>query len=173
MSGRAVEAAGDIDVLLLDKTGTITFGNRLAAEILPVGGADRLDPLICARQSSLGDTTPEGRSILALADQLGAPQTDGLAPDAEIISFRAETRMSGVRQGGHTYLKGAAEAILAAAAINGSRPPDLDAHVERISLEGGTRTSILDRPPRAPTTTTPPAPAPPIWARRTRPCLTG
>ena len=65
MSGRAVEAAGDVDVLLLDKTGTITFGNRLAAEIIPVGGASRLDALIAARQSSLGDDTPEGRSILA------------------------------------------------------------------------------------------------------------
>ena len=79
MSGRAVEAAGDIDVLLLDKTGTITFGNRLAAEIIPVGGANKLDALICARQSSLGDETPEGRSIQALAEQLGAPAADGLA----------------------------------------------------------------------------------------------
>ena len=73
MSGRAVEAAGDVDVLLLDKTGTITFGNRLAAEFIPVGGASKLDALICARQSSLGDDTPEGRSIQALAEQLGAP----------------------------------------------------------------------------------------------------
>ena len=79
MSGRAVEAAGDVDVLLLDKTGTITFGNRLAAEIIPVGGASKLDALICARQSSLGDDTPEGRSIQALAEQLGAPAADGLA----------------------------------------------------------------------------------------------
>src|SRR5439155_14814274 len=63
MSGRAVEAAGDVDMLLLDKTGSITFGNRLAAEIIPVGGASKLDCLIAARQSSLGDDTPEGRSV--------------------------------------------------------------------------------------------------------------
>ena len=94
MSGRAVEAAGDVDVLLLDKTGTITFGNRLAAEIVPVGGATKLDCLIAARQSSLGDDTPEGRSIQALAEQLGAPSTNGLTPDAEVIPFHAETRMS-------------------------------------------------------------------------------
>jgi K+-transporting ATPase ATPase B chain len=138
MSGRAVEAAGDVDVLLLDKTGTITFGNRLAAEIIPVGGASKLEALVCARQSSLGDDTPEGRSIQALAEQLGAPSTDGLAADAEVIPFKAETRMSGVRQDGHAYFKGAADAILTAANVNGSAPPDLGQHVERISREGGT-----------------------------------
>jgi K+-transporting ATPase ATPase B chain len=143
MSGRAVEAAGDVDVLLLDKTGTITFGNRLAAEIIPVGGANRLDALIAARQSSLGDDTPEGRSIQALAEQLGAPSGDGLAAAAEVIPFKAETRMSGIRQDGHAYFKGATDAILAAGNINGSRPPDLDEHVERISREGGTPLALL------------------------------
>jgi len=123
MSGRAVEAAGDVDVLLLDKTGTITFGNRLAAEIVPVGGATKLDCLIAARQSSLGDDTPEGRSIQALAEQLGAPSTNGLTPDAEVIPFHAETRMSGVRQDGHGYFKGASDAIIAASAVDGQRPP--------------------------------------------------
>ena len=143
MSGRAVEAAGDVDVLLLDKTGTITFGNRLAAEILPVGGASKLDAVICARQSSLGDETPEGRSIQALAEQQGAPTFDGLAPSAELIPFKAETRMSGVRQDGHAYFKGAADAIVAAANVNGQRPPDLDEHVERISRQGGTPLALL------------------------------
>ncbi len=143
MSGRAVEAAGDVDVLLLDKTGTITFGNRLAAEILPVGNADKLDALICARQSSLGDDTPEGRSIQALAEQLGAPATEGLASDAEVFPFKAETRMSGVQQGGHTYFKGAADAIITASGVNGQRPPDLDSQVERISREGGTPLALM------------------------------
>ena len=143
MSGRAVEAAGDVDVLLLDKTGTITFGNRLAAEIIPVAGATRLDALIAARQSSLGDDTPEGRSIRTVAEELGAPAAEGLAAQAEIVPFAAETRMSGVLQDGHAYFKGAVDAILAAAAVNGSRPPDLDTHVERISREGGTPLALL------------------------------
>jgi potassium-transporting ATPase ATP-binding subunit len=143
MSGRAVEAAGDVDVLLLDKTGTITFGNRLAAEIIPVGGAARLDALIAARQSSLGDETPEGRSIRTVAEELGAPAAEGLLPEAEVIPFKAETRMSGLRQEGHVYLKGAPDAILAAVSIDGSRPPDLTAHAERISHEGGTPLALL------------------------------
>jgi K+-transporting ATPase ATPase B chain len=142
MSGRAVEAAGDVDVLLLDKTGTITYGNRLAAEILPIAGANRMDALICARQSSLGDDTPEGRSIQALAEQLGAPCTDGLALDGEVIPFKAETRMSGVRQDGHAYFKGAADAIIASA-VDGQRSTDLDQHVEHISREGGTPLALM------------------------------
>ncbi len=141
-SGRAVEAAGDVDVLLLDKTGTITFGNRLAAEITPVGGASRLDALICARQSSLGDDTPEGRSLLLLAEQLGAPTTDGLGPDAEVLPFKAETRMSGVRQGGHRYFKGAIDAVVASANGHGS-PADLREVTDRISGEGGTPLALL------------------------------
>jgi K+-transporting ATPase ATPase B chain len=136
MSGRAVEAAGDVDTLLLDKTGTITYGNRLAAEIVPVGGASQLDALIAARQSSLGDDTPEGRSIVALAEQLGAPAREGLADGAEVIPFRAETRMSGLRVDGHQYFKGAVDAITAMA---GTAPTaDLSSQVERISREGGT-----------------------------------
>jgi K+-transporting ATPase ATPase B chain len=143
MSGRAVEAAGDVDVLLLDKTGTITFGNRLAAEILPVGSASKLDAFICARQSSLGDDTPEGRSIQALAEQLGAPAAHGLAATAEVVPFKAETRMSGVRQDGHSYFKGAAESIIAASGVNGRRPPEIDTEVERISRLGGTPLALM------------------------------
>jgi K+-transporting ATPase ATPase B chain len=133
MSGRAVEAAGDVDVLLLDKTGTITYGNRLAAEIIPVGDASQEEALIAAHQASLGDDTPEGRSILALSEQLGTLSLDGLGPEAEVIPFKAETRMSGVRLDGHAYFKGAADAILAAAGVNGRHPPALDQHADRIS----------------------------------------
>ena len=137
MSGRAVEAAGDADVLLLDKTGTITFGNRLAAEILPLAGMPQLDALIAARQASLGDETPEGRSILGLAEKLGAPAGEGLAAGAEIVPFSAETRMSGLRQSGHRYMKGAVDAMLAVARLDGDRAA-FDAQVQRISQEGGT-----------------------------------
>lgn len=136
MSGRAVEASGDVDTLLLDKTGTITYGNRLAAEIVPVGGSPQVDALIAARQSSLGDDTPEGRSILALAENLGAPASDGLGPDAEVVPFRAETRISGVRQDGHEYFKGAVDSIIAQSGDN--MPADLASAVDRISREGGT-----------------------------------
>ena len=145
MSGRAVEAAGDVDVLLLDKTGTITYGNRLAAEILPVGGASQMDALIAAHQASIGDDTPEGRSILALAEQLypGVPSSTSLGPNAEVIPFKAETRMSGVRMDGHAYFKGASDAILAAARVNGQHPANLDEQVDRISREGGTPLVLL------------------------------
>ncbi len=140
-SGRAVEAAGDVDTLLLDKTGTITFGNRLAAEIVPANGATQLDALICARQSSLGDETPEGRSLLALAEQLGAPATEGLLVVGEVIPFKAETRMSGLRQGGHAYFKGAVDATIAAS--GSPAPSDLTITIERISREGGTPLALL------------------------------
>ncbi|HEX5502178.1 MAG TPA: potassium-transporting ATPase subunit KdpB [Thermomicrobiales bacterium] len=141
LSGRAVEAAGDVDTLLLDKTGTITHGNRLAAEIVPVNGAARPDALLAARRSSLGDDTPEGRSLVALAERLGAPAADGLAPDAEVVPFKAETRMSGVRHDGHAYFKGAVDAVVAAA--GGDTPADLAAETERISREGGTPLALL------------------------------
>jgi potassium-transporting ATPase ATP-binding subunit len=151
MSGRAVEAAGDVDVLLLDKTGTITYGNRLAAEILPVGNATQTEALVAARQASLGDDTPEGRSILALAEQLGAPSANGLVADAEVIPFKAETRMSGVRMDGHAYFKGAADAILAASGVDGQHPAGVDEQVERISRrDGGTTSLSTGLPSRVP-----------------------
>jgi potassium-transporting ATPase ATP-binding subunit len=145
MSGRAVEAAGDVDVLLLDKTGTITYGNRLAAEIRPVGGASQSDAIEAARLASMGDDTPEGRSILALAEHLypGAPSVNGLPAAAEIIPFRAETRMSGIRFDGHAYFKGAADAILTASGVDAQHPGGLDAEVERISREGGTPLVVM------------------------------
>lgn len=141
LSGRAVEAAGDVDVLILDKTGTITYGNRLAAEIIPVGSATRLEALIAARQSSLADETPEGRSLLALAEALGAPKEPGLLPDAEIIPFSAETRVSGIRQGGHTYLKGAVDAIVAQATE--PVPPEVSDLARQIAERGSTPLALL------------------------------
>ena len=150
MSGRAVEAAGDVDVLLLDKTGTITYGNRLAAEIVPVGNASLTDALVAARQASLGDDTPEGRSILALAEQLGAPSSNGLLSDAEVIPFKAETRMSGVRQDGHAYFKGAADAILGASGVDGEHPSGLNEQVDHVSRarDGGTTSPSTELPSR-------------------------
>jgi K+-transporting ATPase ATPase B chain len=141
LSGRAVEAAGDVDTLLLDKTGTITYGNRLAAEIIPVNGAPGLDALIAARQSSLGDETPEGRSILALAEALGAPSQGGLDSRVEVVPFSADTRMSGVHLDGHEYYKGAADAVVAYSGQ--SAPADLIVEAERISKEGGTPLALL------------------------------
>ena len=142
MSGRAVEAAGDVDTLLLDKTGTITFGNRLAAEIVQLGGASPTDALIAARMSSAGDDTPEGKSILALAEQMGAPAfSGGFVEGAEIVPFKAETRMSGLRGDGHAYFKGAVDAVVAAAAD--PAPADLAEQAERVSREGGTPLALL------------------------------
>ena len=148
MSGRAVEAAGDVDTLLLDKTGTITFGNRLAAGFVPVGGRTAREVALAALDASRGDVTPEGRSIVALAQQLlgAAPGSDGVLPaGAEAIPFSAETRSSGVRYpaaGGAPaalVLKGSADVMARRAAAAGRPvPAAADAEVERISRLGGT-----------------------------------
>jgi K+-transporting ATPase ATPase B chain len=144
MSGRAVETSGDVDVLLLDKTGTITYGNRLAAEIIPVGGASKEEAVSAALWSSLGDETPEGRSIVALARQMGTslPEAmDGDAPKgAELIPFSAETRMSGLRMNGSSWMKGAVDAI--AADLPAGMPDDLRGTADRISSEGGTPLAV-------------------------------
>jgi K+-transporting ATPase ATPase B chain len=140
MSGRAVEAAGDVDVLLLDKTGTITYGNRLAAELTPVDGVTPGEIAAAASLASLGDTTPEGRSILALAAERGAPAAAG-QPGDEVVPFSAETRMSGLRRGGHAYLKGAVDAVSAALG-DGQLPASLSGEVERISRAGGTPLAV-------------------------------
>jgi K+-transporting ATPase ATPase B chain len=144
MSGRAVEAAGDVDTLLLDKTGTITFGNRLAAEFVPVDGYEMATLVAAAVRTSLADDTPEGRSILDLARSLGyssvlaAPEL----PGGEFVPFSADTRMSGVRlAGGGTY-KGAVDAVVAASGK--PAPAGLDAATERISSAGGTPLAVLD-----------------------------
>jgi K+-transporting ATPase ATPase B chain len=141
MSGRAVEAAGDVDTLLLDKTGTITYGNRLAAELIPVAGATPSEVALAAQQASLGDETPEGRSILALAEELGAPRVEGVPAGAEVIPFSAETRMSGLRLDGHAFMKGAVDAMLATIGAS-ETPSDVAAEVERIGASGGTPLAV-------------------------------
>ncbi|EEF56970.1 potassium-transporting ATPase subunit KdpB, partial [Pedosphaera parvula] len=112
MSGRAVEAAGDVDVLLLDKTGTITLGNRQATEFIPSPGVSKQDLADAAQLSSLADETPEGRSVVVLAKQFGirAREIHEL-PHAQFVKFTAQTRMSGLDLDGVQYRKGAADAI--------------------------------------------------------------
>ena len=131
MSGRAVEAAGDVTTLLLDKTGTITYGNRQATEFVPVGGASMAQLVDAARLSSLGDPTPEGSSIVTLAGGSTEQPTD-----AVVIPFTAQTRMSGLDLADGTQVrKGAGSMVIEWA---GSAPDDLDAVITRISESGGT-----------------------------------
>jgi K+-transporting ATPase ATPase B chain len=139
MSGRAVEAAGDIDTLLLDKTGTITFGNRLAYSFTPVGDHSEQELIEAALRSSLADETPEGRSIVALAHDKGCRIDPSIVDQAELIPFTAETRMSGLKSGGHTIMKGAVDAILGIAT---SEPPDLPGAAGAIANEGGTPLAV-------------------------------
>jgi potassium-transporting ATPase ATP-binding subunit len=138
MSGRAVEAAGDVDTLLLDKTGTITLGNRQATEIIPAAGVDARDAARFAYLSSLPDETPEGRSIVALASQGGI--TEELGKDATFFPFSAYTRMSGIDLPDGTKIrKGAPDAVMAWVRDQGGTPPtELAQHVERIARSGGT-----------------------------------
>jgi K+-transporting ATPase ATPase B chain len=139
LSGRAVEAAGDVDVLLLDKTGTITLGNRQASEFVPVDGVSPKELAEAAQLSSLADETPEGRSIVVLAkDEYGlrAPTLDG---DATFIPFSATTRMSGVDYDGKRLRKGAADSIKRFVQEQGGTvPAQLDAEVDEIARSGGT-----------------------------------
>jgi K+-transporting ATPase ATPase B chain len=138
LSGRAIEAAGDVDVLLLDKTGTITLGNRQAVEFLPVDGTDRRDLAETAQLASLADETPEGRSITVLAkEQYGLR---GRAPEGmRFVPFTAQTRMSGVDVAGTSIRKGAPDAIMALAQSQGQAvSPALRATVESIARSGGT-----------------------------------
>ena len=111
-SGRAVEAAGDIDVLLLDKTGTITIGDRQAADFLPVPGVSHAELASLARLASLADETPEGRSIVVLADASQAGAGEPMPADAEPIAFTSQTRVSGVKIGERELVKGAVDAVL-------------------------------------------------------------
>lgn len=142
-SGRAVEAAGDIDTLLLDKTGTITFGNRQATELLPVNGATAAELAAAARLSSLADQTPEGRSVVDLcAREHGLPaEASADEARAEFVPFTAQTRMSGLDIGGRRIRKGAAAAVLAA---TGARSGEVDRLVATISDEGGTPLLVAD-----------------------------
>ncbi|MEI7434304.1 MAG: potassium-transporting ATPase subunit KdpB [Methanomicrobiales archaeon] len=143
-SGRAIEAAGDVDVLLLDKTGTITLGNRQAVELIPVDGTDITELAETAQLASLADETPEGRSIVVLVKEqyglrgrsVGAhEETSGM----QFIPFSSHTRMSGVDSGSTSIRKGAADAIAHYIEDNGNNvSPDLKAKVETISGSGGT-----------------------------------
>ncbi len=137
MSGRAVEAAGDVDTLLLDKTGTITLGNRQATEIIAAPGVDPKEAAQIAYLSSLSDETPEGRSIVTLAQQSGV--TDGQPTNATFVPFSAYTRMSGVDFDGVSIRKGAPDSVTAWVREQGGTPtPELAADVERIARAGGT-----------------------------------
>jgi K+-transporting ATPase ATPase B chain len=138
MSGRAVEAAGDVDVLLLDKTGTITLGNRQASEFVPAPGVDERDLAEVAQLASLADETPEGRSIVVLAKEKFELREQALG-EHEFVPFSASTRMSGVNLNGTKIRKGAADAVKAFIAENGGRTPtEVDTVVQRIAEEGGT-----------------------------------
>jgi K+-transporting ATPase ATPase B chain len=138
MSGRAVEAAGDVSTLLLDKTGTITYGNRMASEFIPVGGTDEQQLAEVVLLSSLADETPEGRSIVKLAeDRYGLVPVD--MPDAELVPFTAQTRMSGIEWLGRSIRKGAADSVRRWVEERGGQvPPDLAPVVEAIATDGGT-----------------------------------
>ena len=144
MSGKAVEACGDVDTMILDKTGTITYGNRLAADFFPVGGASRSELIRCAALTSLHDDTPEGKSTLELARHLGDTSQD--AAGAAYIEFTAQTRMSGVNlPNGTKVRKGAAEAIEQyVKSMGGTIPADLHEQVDKVSSLGGTPLTVCE-----------------------------
>ncbi len=174
MSGRAVEAAGDVDVLLLDKTGTITYGNRRATEVLPVSRVAPRELAASARLASLADETPEGRSIVELVEGMslsenGAGFVDELPLDAELVPFTAQTRMSGVDLlvtgsteaggAGHTELhrirKGAASAVQrwvhsTGAQVSDKEAKELESHVDAVSRLGGTPLVVAEQVGEAP-----------------------
>ncbi|HMG35895.1 MAG TPA: potassium-transporting ATPase subunit KdpB [Blastocatellia bacterium] len=146
MSGRAVEAAGDVNTLLLDKTGTITLGNRQAVEFIPLPGIAERELADAAQLSSLSDETPEGRSIVVLAKAKYAIRGRELAPhEAHFIPFTAQTRMSGVDLNGRSVRKGAADAVSGfIVSQGGTVPPELKSAVERIASSGGTPLVVAD-----------------------------
>lgn len=151
-SGRAVEAAGDVNTLLLDKTGTITYGNRQASAFLPVGDVEPEQFAQCALLSSLADRTPEGRSIVSHAREhyaLSHHKADEIdLPDARWVAFSATTRMSGVDlSGGRKLRKGAAAAVAAWVRDEGGTvPAGMDVYVEQVSSAGGTPLAVAERP---------------------------
>ena len=143
-SGRAIEAAGDVDVLLLDKTGTITLGNRQAAAFVPAAGVEEHELADVAQLASLADETPEGRSIVVLAKQRfnlrGRPLQDGVT-----VPFSAQTRMSGVDLGGRQLRKGAAQAIEAhVKTLGGALPAEVRAAVDEVARRGSTPLVVAD-----------------------------
>ena len=142
-SGKAVEVAGDVDVLLLDKTGTITHGDRQATAFHPLGGVDREQLRDAALLSSLADPTPEGKSIVRLARELRSRVED--PQQATFVSFSAQTRMSGVDVGARSIRKGASDAIARhVRALGGVVSPELDARVEQVARGGATPLVVAD-----------------------------
>ena len=148
MSGKAVEAAGDVNTLLLDKTGTITLGNRQAVEFLPVDGVSREELADAAQLSSLADETPEGRSIVVLAkEKYGLRGRQVASHEAEFIAFTAQTRMSGVNIDGREIRKGATESVKQYVIDRGGRFPQKAADItEQIARSGGTPLVVADGP---------------------------
>ncbi len=147
MSGRAVEAAGDVNTLLLDKTGTITLGNRQAVEFVPAPGVTAEEMASAAQLSSLPDETPEGRSIVVLAkEKHGLRGRELSSHEAEFVPFTAQTRMSGVNLNGFQIRKGAVDAIERYVEANGSKLPiEVKAKVEQIARTGGTPLVVAER----------------------------
>ena len=140
MSGKAVEACGDVDTMILDKTGTITFGNRLASDFIPVDRIDKKELTDYALMSAIGDDTPEGKSTVELGRKLGSKILVEDYKDVEMIEFSAATKMSGINtKDGHIIRKGAGEAIIQYVQEHkGKVPTDLQEKVEQISKLGGT-----------------------------------
>ncbi|ECB9647789.1 potassium-transporting ATPase subunit KdpB [Listeria monocytogenes] len=145
MSGRAIEAAGDVDVLLLDKTGTITLGNRKASEFLPVDGVTEQELADAAQLSSIADETAEGRSIVVLAkERFDIRGRDFAEMHAEFVPFTATTRMSGIDYQENTIRKGAADAVRAYVTANGGTyPKECDAIVSKVAGAGGTPLVVI------------------------------
>ncbi|MNH79500.1 Potassium-transporting ATPase B chain [compost metagenome] len=144
MSGRAVEAAGDIDTMILDKTGTITFGNRMASEFVPVSGVTAKEITFAALQASVKDETPEGRSIVELANRQGEVWPAEAYEGAEVVEFTAETRMSGLNlPDGLKLRKGAVDSIVKhVTALGGKVPSDLETITNQIAKAGGTPLAV-------------------------------
>jgi len=141
LSGRAVEASGDVDVLLLDKTGTITLGNRQAAAFIPMHGVEEAELAEAAQYASLADETPEGRSIVVLAKRYGIREHDVVG--TRFVPFTAQTRMSGVDLNGTRLRKGAGDAILRWIADEGGQtPPMLQAELDRVARQGSTPLAV-------------------------------
>jgi len=147
MSGRAVEAAGDVNTLLLDKTGTITFGNRQAARFIPAPGVPEAELADAAQLSSLADETPEGRSIVVLAkEKYGLRGRELAAHDAQFVPFTAQTRMSGVNMNSFEIRKGSADAIEAyLAKRNVHFPVEVQDTVDQIARSGGTPLVVAEK----------------------------
>jgi K+-transporting ATPase ATPase B chain len=145
MSGRAVEAAGDVQTLLLDKTGTITLGSRMASAFYPVDGHTEHDLAAAAQLASLADETPEGRSIVVLAKEKFGLRERDLAAEHVFVPFTAHTRMSGIDMDGRKIRKGAAESVRRWVTDQGGSPPaELDRIVERVARSGATPLAVAD-----------------------------